>query len=398
MAITFKKLPDSWKIKKMPDVVKWGSGGTPKATVKEYYENGTIPWLIIGDLNNGIVTKSESKITELGLENSSAKMIPADTLLVAMYGSIGKLGITGMECCTNQAIAYAKELYGVTTKYMFYYMVMMKSELISKGKGGTQKNISQTVLNSMEVIVPPIEEQERIVFHIEELLSQLDDGVETLNKIKEQLKVYRQAVLQDTFKNCGEKILIRDICEHVTDGDHMPPPKANEGIPFIMISNIENNVINWNKTAFVGNEYYESIDSKRKPRKGDILYTVTGSFGIPVLVDFEKEFCFQRHIALLRPSKRILQKYFYYALQAPDVFAQASRGATGTAQKTVGLGVLRKIRIPYVDSIEKQNEIATEIENRMSVCDHIEYTVNNALLQAEVLRQSILKKAFEGGL
>ena len=70
MAITFKSIPDGWEIKKMPDVVKWGSGGTPKATVKEYYENGTIPWLIIGDLNNGIVTRSESKITELGLKNS----------------------------------------------------------------------------------------------------------------------------------------------------------------------------------------------------------------------------------------------------------------------------------------------------------------------------------------
>lgn len=84
MAITFKNIPDGWEIKKMPDVVKWGSGGTPKATVKEYYENGTIPWLIIGDLNNGIVTKSESKITELGLKNSSAKMIPAGTLLVVL--------------------------------------------------------------------------------------------------------------------------------------------------------------------------------------------------------------------------------------------------------------------------------------------------------------------------
>lgn len=264
--------------------------------------------------------------------------------------------------------------------------------------GTTRLKLTQAQMKTIPIPNPDADEQKRIVDKIEELFSQIDDGVETLNKTKEQLKVYRQAVLQDAFKNCDEKILIRDICEHVTDGDHMPPPKTNEGIPFIMISNIENNRINWNGTAFVGNEYFEAIDSKRKPQKGDILYTVTGSFGIPVLVDFEKEFCFQRHIALLRPNDRILQKYFYYALQAPDVFAQASRGATGTAQKTVGLGVLRKIIIPYVDSLEKQNEIATEIENRMSVCDYIEQTVNNALLQAEALRQSILKKAFEGEL
>lgn len=113
-----KNLPNGWAIKPMTEVVTWGSGGTPKATESQYYDNGDIPWLIIGDLNDGVVTESQSKITELGLKNSSAKIIPAGTLLVAMYGSIGKLGITGIECCTNQAIAFAKELRGVSTKYM----------------------------------------------------------------------------------------------------------------------------------------------------------------------------------------------------------------------------------------------------------------------------------------
>ena len=88
------------------------------------------------------------------MKNSSAKMIPVGTLLVAMYGSIGKLGITGIECCTNQAIAFAKELHGVTTKYMFYYMSMIKPKLISMGKGGTQKNISQSVLKSLRSYFP----------------------------------------------------------------------------------------------------------------------------------------------------------------------------------------------------------------------------------------------------
>ena len=192
--MSFNHMPSNWEVRKMPSVVKWSSGGTPKATEKQYYENGSIPWLVIGDLNDGIVTKSESKITKLGLENSSAKMIPKGTLLVAMYGSIGKLGITGIECCTNQAIAYAKELYGVTTEYLYYYMAMMKPKLISKGKGGTQKNISQSVLNSLDVIVPPLSEQKRIVARIEELFSELDSGVETLKKTKQQLAVYRQTV------------------------------------------------------------------------------------------------------------------------------------------------------------------------------------------------------------
>ena len=105
----FRTIPDGWEIKKMPQVVKWGSGGTPKATEKQYYDGGSIPWLVIGDLNDSIVSSSASKITELGLQNSSAKMIPVGTLLVAMYGSIGKLGITGIEWCTNRGMACSKE-------------------------------------------------------------------------------------------------------------------------------------------------------------------------------------------------------------------------------------------------------------------------------------------------
>ena len=392
--MTQNHLPKGWEIKKMPDVVKWGSGGTPKATVREYYENGTIPWLIIGDLNDGLVTKSASKITQAGLENSSAKMIPAGTLLVAMYGSIGKLGITGIECCTNQAIAYAKELHGVTMQYMYYYMMLMKSKLISMGKGGTQKNISQTVLNSLDVIVPPIPEQERIVSQIEESLSQLDSAVETLKKTKQQLEVYRQAVLREVFSQCEQSVEIKTVCKHVTDGDHMPPPKAETGIPFIMISNINGNTIDWSDTSFVGKEYYNTIGDKRTPQKGDVLYTVTGSFGIPVLIDFEKEFCFQRHIALLRPNEKIEQEFLYYALQDSTVYAQASKRATGTAQKTVGLTVLRTISIPFTTSKEKQSMMVSIIKNRLSQCDMVEKTVNQSLQQAEALRQSILKKAF----
>ena len=178
----------------------------------------------------------------------------------------------------------------------------------------------------------------------------------------------------------------------------MPPPKAESGVPFIMISNINRNTIDWNNTAFVDRNYYESINEKRKPQKGDVLYTVTGSYGLPVLVDFETDFCFQRHIALLRPKPVITQKYLYYALMEPETYAQATKGATGTAQKTIGLGILRKMQIPFCENIAAQNAIVEDIENRLSVCDSIEQTVDIALQQAEAMRQSILKNAFEGRL
>lgn len=281
-------------------------------------------------------------------------------------------------------------------KFLCYYLNYFNY----KGyvSGTTRLKLTQAQMQRILVPVPDIEEQKRIVAKIEELFSDLDNGVETLKKAKQQLAVYRQAVLKEAFSSCTKTVTVESVCQHVTDGDHMPPPKTKDGIPFIMISNIENHIIDWSDTAFVGNEYYNNIDDKRRPSKGDVLYTVTGSYGISVLINFEKKFCFQRHIALLRPKNNINQKFLYYAMQEPGVYSQATKGATGTAQKTVGLAVLRNIHIPFCDDVDTQIEIVNDIEAKMSLYDSIEKTVDTALQQAEAMRQSILKKAFEGEL
>lgn len=277
-------------------------------------------------------------------------------------------------------------------KFLCYYLNCFNY----KGyvSGTTRLKLTQTDMKRILVPVPPIKEQEKIVEQIEESLSQLDSAVETLNKTKQQLEIYHQAVLKEVFSSC-DAVEIQYVCEHVTDGDHMPPPKSEQGIPFIMISNIVGNTIDWNGTAFVSKEYYDKIGDKRTPQKGDVLYTVTGSYGIPVLINFDTEFCFQRHIALLRPNKQISQEFLYYALQDSSVYSQASKRATGTAQKTVGLNVLRTIKIPYTDSLETQKKIVENIKTRLSLCDSIKKTVNQSLHQSEALRQSILKQAFE---
>lgn len=288
----------------------------------------------------------------------------------------------------------------ITAKWLYLYLSQRsfrwECQQHMTGSAG-QKRVPPKYLASCEIPVPPVPEQERIVSKIEELFSKLDASVAELQIVKEKLKVYRQAVLKEAFSTCEEYTKISDVCQHVTDGDHMPPPKADNGIPFIMISNIEKAQINWKSTKYVTEDYYKAIGELRTPRKGDILYTVTGSFGIPVIVDFDKKFCFQRHIALLRPNEKIAQKYLFYVLQTPHVYMQASKRATGTAQKTVGLSVLRNITIPYC-STKKQIGIIEFLEQHLTTCDSIEQTIDTSLQQAEALRQSILKQAFEGEL
>ncbi len=398
--MSFNHMPSNWEVKKMPSVVKWSSGGTPKATEKQYYENGSIPWLVIGDLNDGIVTKSESKITKLGLENSSAKMIPKGTLLVAMYGSIGKLGITGIECCTNQAIAYAKELYGVTTEYLYYYMAMMKPKLISKGKGGTQKNISQSVLNSLDVIVPPLPEQRRIVVRIEELFSELDSGVETLKKTKQQLAVYRQSVLKAAFAHVAEKKTIREMSSVVTSGSRgWAQYYSDNGGRFIRIGNLTRDGIKVDLSDVQHVDLPDDVEGKRTQLKpNDVLVSITADLGsIGLVPDNIGDAYVNQHIAMVRFNNPTQGKFMAWYLRSDYGQKDLLKNKRGGGKLGLGLDDIRDTKVPVMSDAEVAGILAT-IESRFSVCDSIEKTVNAALQQAEAMRQSILKKAFEGGL
>ena len=369
-------------------VISFEKGKKPIALATEPQE-GYLPYVDIEAFETGTVKKYTSGEKCLACEDGD--------ILIVCDGSHSGLVVYAIHCFVGSTLAKIS-CEVLLNQYLFYFL-QGKYRLFNTSKKGTgTPHLNPTLLRQQKIVVPSIEEQQRIVTRIEELFSELDSAVETLQKTKQQLEVYRQAVLKEAFAECQSTVKVNDVCKHVTDGDHMPPPKAETGIPFIMISNIDKNVINWNGTAFVNREYYENINDKRRPQKGDVLYTVTGSFGITVLVDFDREFCFQRHIALLRPNNRIIQKYLYYVMQEPEVYQQAEKKSTGTAQKTVSLSVLRNIEIPFVESVKEQERIVEKIESQLSVCDGIEKTIEESLQQAEAMRQSILKKAFECNL
>jgi len=164
----------AWPEVELGSIGEWGSGGTPLRTDPSYY-GGSIPWIVIGDLNNGVVSSAATSITQEGLDNSSAKLLPPGVLLIAMYGSIGKLGITGIDCATNQAIAFCKpDPQKVELRFLFHLLASLQPEFLARGQGLAQKNISQTILKAWKVKLPPLAEQKRIVAKVEELMALVD--------------------------------------------------------------------------------------------------------------------------------------------------------------------------------------------------------------------------------
>ncbi len=215
------------------------------------------------------------------------------------------------------------------------------------------------------VPLPPLEEQQRIVAELDRINAVMEDCRQLLRT----LDALAQSLFYDSF---GDPISnpkawptqpLKDVTICITDGDHMAPPKSNDGIPFITISNInkDNNSIDFSDTFFVPHNYYDSLPEYRKPIKGDVLYTVTGSYGIPVLIDFERQFCFQRHIGLIRPKKNLDSIFLAQWCNTKSIKAVADRVANGIAQKTVSLNSLRKFPI-ILPPLELQQQFARRIE------------------------------------
>ena len=190
------ELPKGWVETSLGELSDWGSGGTPSRSNPAYF-GGAIPWVTISDLKDGVVLSTFASITEAALENSAAKLAPVGSILVALYGSIGKLGIAGIPVTTNQAIAYSlPNKWAFDSKYLYHYLRAERRNLLALGSGVTQKNIYLGDLKAYRFPLAPRHEQTRIVAKLEELLSDLDAGVAELKAAQKKLAQYRQSLLK----------------------------------------------------------------------------------------------------------------------------------------------------------------------------------------------------------
>jgi len=193
------ELPEGWEWRPLAEIASTSSGGTPLRSREDYYDGGDIPWVKIGDLTDGEVAKSDVKITQAGLENSSAQLLPAGTLLVAMYGSIGKLGVLAVEAATNQAICAIRPDPDILERdYLFWFLLSERDALLAAGYGGTQANISQRFLRALSIPVPPLAEQRSIASQLDYAWGEIGEGEALLLNADEGFGRFSAAILEAT--------------------------------------------------------------------------------------------------------------------------------------------------------------------------------------------------------
>jgi type I restriction enzyme S subunit len=432
------QIPPNWKWKNIKEVVKWSSGGTPKATESSYYENGDIPWLITADLNENIVYKADKNITELGYKNSSAKMVDIGSVLIAMYGSIGKLGIAGIECCTNQAIAFSIELK-CNNKFLFYYLRTIKPHLLSLGKGGTQQNISLTVLNTLSIPLPPtLEEQQRIVTQLKQLLGKINNANERLDRIPALLKRFRQSVLsaacsgrltEDWRKNnkCeNAKSLTKPKSQHEIYIDfaqyaqHELPatwictaianyaacsrgrfsirprndPRCYGGeYPFIQIGDLPRDGGFINKHEQTLNEF--GLKTSKMFPCGTVAIAIVGAT-IANTGILAYDMCFPDSLVGIETGTEVGNRYIeYYLRSVKEDIRQISYAGGG--QPNIKLKTLEPFPMP-LPPLPEQEEIVRRVNMLFGFADRIEARYNAVRGQLARAERAVYAKAFRGEL
>lgn len=356
-----------WENKKLGEIGTIITGSTPSTKDNSNYLPQEYCFVKPSDLiEYGIskIEKTEFYVSKKGFSISRA--LPAGTVLVSCIGSIGKIGVLTKEACSNQQINAIVPFDNIDSFYLAYILSGMKYKFKEIANAPVVPIINKTAFSKVIIPIPPMPTQLAIV-------AELDKLNEMIRLKKKQLEDYDQLAQSIFYEMFGDPVenekgwevkKLGEVCIDITDGDHMPPPKASKGIPFITISNInkETRELNFENTFFVSEEYYNNLKDNRKARLGDLLYTVTGSYGIPVTVETNIPFCFQRHIALIRPKQNVLStKYLCFWVLCENVKSMADRAATGIAQKTVGLNTIRNFKV-ILPPLPLQQQFAARIE------------------------------------
>lgn len=386
------------------------SGGTPLRSNEAYWKNGTVPWLKTGELNDANIYGAEEAITTEGLEQSSAKLFPENTILMAMYGdgkTITSLGRLKTQLATNQACCAMVVNEEVCDKdYFFYLLKNERHRLLSLVVAGAQRNLSLGIVRNFQLPVLPRMDQK----NIGDCLKAYDDLIENNRRrialLEEAARLlYREwfvhfrfpgaehVKIADGMPEGWEDVRLQDACSLVTDGTHDSPKLQSEGVPFIKGKHISSGDVDFEGCDYISVEDHAKCSKRVLPQKFDVLLSNIGSIGDSAQVLTEREFSI-KNVALLRAnSEKMDSEFLYYLLKSSEMNSKLLNLKSGSAQPFISLTSMRNLKI-LLPSIAIQMVWADQIRP----ITRLRYLLNEEINQLAKARDLLLPRLMDGRL
>ena len=390
------EVPESWEWTTLGEIGTWQSGATPSRLQKDYY-GGNIPWLKTGDLTDGVITEIPENITDKALNETSVKLNPSGSVLIAMYGAtIGKIGILSFPATTNQACCACID-YKVEQMYLFYFLLANRENFIRMGGGGAQPNISKEKILQTQMPLPPLTEQKHIVSAIEELflaIDKIEQGKDCLKDVVKQAKskildlaIHGKLVPQDPADEPASELLRRInpkaeitsdnaqygkvprgwcltkvgyVAEYTNGRAFKPEEWKTEGLPIIRIQNLNDAKASCNRS----NEEYEL---KYLIKNGDLLFAWAASLGTYIWSGGNA--WLNQHIFKVEPFPFIDKIFLFYVFHA--MIADFYRNSHGSGMVHITKKQFEDI-VLMLPPLSEQHRIVAKIEERFNKLDLIE--------------------------
>lgn len=275
-------------------------------------------------------------------------------------------------------------------------------ELCQRASEGTTNRVrlQETRFLAMQVTLPSLDEQRRIVARIEGLSSKILEASTLRQESGAATDALAPSSCEEVFRRLAGKHGTRRLsalCDSITDGDHNTPAFEKEGVRFIFVGNVSSGVLHFDNAKRVSLNYFQALRQHRVPRRGDILYTAVGAtLGIPALVETDEPFCFQRHVAILKPNRdRVDARFLYFMLKSRTAFGRAWDSTTGSAQPTVPLRAIRDLEVPLPSSHEQQR-VTNELQRLFAQAEELRTAQLGSSAGLDALMPAILDRAFRG--
>jgi len=378
-----------------------GSGGTPSRQKAAEYFGGTIPWVKSGELRENIITSTEESITDIGLKESSAKLLPRNTLLVALYGAtVGRIGVLGIEAATNQAVCYIiPDERRVNRQYLFYALRVQVPFWLSKRVGGGQPNISQGIIKQTKIPLPPLPEQRRIA----DILDKADAIRRKRQEAKDVADCFALSLFNYAFVNNYRHtnqqkglVEIAEVVSGVTKGRRFNGA-ATRVVPYLRVANVQDGFLELSEIKTI--EALTTEVPKLALQQGDVVMTEGGDFdklGRGALWEHNVPDCIhQNHVFRVRVNRNfLLPEYFNVFLrttQAKAYFLSCAKKTSNLA--SINITQLKALPVP-LPKMELQKVFVRELRKSQ------QYKTNIKAHTDEVndLFNSLVQRAFRGEL
>jgi len=393
-------MKQGWVIKRLGDVCEILNGGTPKTGIPDYWD-GNIKWITpkdMGKMVSKFVDETPRKITPLGLQKSSAKLIPSNSIILSTRAPIGHLAINTSEMATNQGCRGIIPSRDIDTYYLYYFLGKSVELLNDLGTGATFRELSTKALSSVEIPLPPLPEQKRIVAILDKAFATIAKAKVNAEQNLKNAKELFESYLQGVFENKGEDWEEKTLGEiyDVRDGTHDSPKYQENGFPLITSKNLKNGLLNYDKVKFISEQDYINICKRSKVDKGDILFAMIGTIGNPVVIKDDPDYAI-KNVALFKVPEGQNSYFLKYFLDTKSTIDKMMSDAKGTTQKFVGLGYLRSFKI-LLPPLKEQQTIVKKLDALSAETKKLEAIYQQKIDNLEELKKSILQKAFAGEL